>query len=138
MNTNLNNIEISGIRKFFNKVKDVDGAISLTLAQPDFKVPDRIKKALIKAIEENKTVYTQNAGIEELREEISKYLNKKNIKYSKDEVCVTIGGSEALYSVISALINPKDKVMIPSPSYPAYENIVNIINKNAQLRECSF
>ena len=127
MNNNLNNIEISGIRKFYNKVKDVDGAISLTLGQPDFKVPKKIKDALIKAIEEDNTVYTPNAGIEELREEISKYLNKKNINYSKKEVCVTVGGSEALYSVISALINPKDKVMIPSPAYPAYENIVNII-----------
>ena len=127
MNNNLNNIEISGIRKFYNKVKDVNGAISLTLGQPDFKIPNKIKEELIKAIDEDRTVYTPNAGIDELRDEISKYLNRRNINYSKDEVCVTVGGSEALYSVISALINPKDKVMIPSPAYPAYENIVNII-----------
>ena len=60
---NVNNVEISGIRKFFNKVSEVQGAISLTLGQPDFPVPENIKKAMTTAINENKTEYTANAGI---------------------------------------------------------------------------
>ncbi|WP_291653596.1 aminotransferase class I/II-fold pyridoxal phosphate-dependent enzyme [Clostridium sp.] len=127
MNENLNNVKISGIRRFFNKVKKVDGAISLTLGQPDFKTPKEIKEGMIKAIEEDKTVYTDNFGLLELRKEISTYLNRKGINYSVEEICVTVGGSEALYSSISSLINRNDKVLIPNPSYPAYENIVNIL-----------
>lgn len=127
MNENLNNVQISGIRKFFNKVKKVDGAISLTLGQPDFKSPKEIKDGMIKAIEEDKTVYTDNFGLLELRNEISNYLKGKGINYEKEEICITVGGSEALYSSISSLINKNDKVLIPTPSYPAYENIVNIL-----------
>ncbi|WP_195264002.1 MULTISPECIES: aminotransferase class I/II-fold pyridoxal phosphate-dependent enzyme [unclassified Clostridium] len=127
MNENLNNVEISGIRRFFNKVKEVDGAISLTLGQPDFKTPKEIKDGMIKAIKEDKTVYTDNFGLLELRKEISTYLNRKGINYLMEEICITVGGSEALYSSISSLINKNDKVLIPNPSYPAYENIVNIL-----------
>lgn len=119
-------IEISGIRKFYNKVIEVPEAISLTLGQPDFSVPENIKASMIKAIEENKTEYTSNAGLNELREEISKYLTSFNINYSKDEICMTIGGSEAILSTFMALLNEGDKVLIPSPAYPAYESCVNL------------
>lgn len=117
-----NSIELSGIRKFYNKVQKVEGSISLTLGQPDFKVPKVIKDGMILAIEENKTVYTANAGIVELREEISNYLRGFNINYDKDEICVTVGGSEGLTTTFLAIINSGDKVLIPSPGYPAYES----------------
>ncbi len=120
------NIEISGIRKFYNKVVKVDGAISLTIGQPDFPVPDKIKKAMIDAINENKTGYTSNAGILELRQEISDNLKKDNIHFDADEICITVGGSEGIMSVFSAVLNPMDKVLIPTPAYPAYENCVRI------------
>ena len=127
MNENLNEIEISGIRRFFNKVKEVDGAISLTLGQPDFKTPVEIKNGMIKAIKEDKTVYTDNLGVLELRKEVSNYLKNKKINYEYEEICITVGGSEALFSAISTIINKGDKVLIPTPAYPAYENIVKII-----------
>lgn len=115
-----NSIELSGIRKFFNKVQKVEGAISLTLGQPDFPAPEAIKAGMIKSIEENKTVYTANAGIAELREEISKYLNTFSIDYNKEEVCITVGGSEGLMTSFMAIINDGDKILVPSPGYPAY------------------
>lgn len=124
---NVSKIEISGIRKFFNKVSQYENVISLTLGQPDFKVPKVIKAAMIKAINEDKTTYTPNAGIKELREEISKYLNTLKINYNSDEVCVTVGGSEGLYAAFAAVINPKNKVLIPSIAYPAYESCVNLL-----------
>lgn len=127
MNKNLVNVEMSGIRKFSNKVKNIDGAISLTLGQPDFNVPDVVRDGLLKAIKNNNTVYTENAGILPLRDEITKYLGKRNIKYSADEICITVGGSEALFSIFTALINAGDKVLIPNPAYPAYESIVKIL-----------
>lgn len=123
MNKYVENIEISGIRKFFNKVSEVPEAISLTLGQPDFPVPNKIKEAMIKAINMGKTTYTPNAGIYELRKEISRYLATMEIDYSPEEVCITAGGSEALYSTLTALINKGDNILIPSPGYPAYESI---------------
>ena len=127
MNDNIKNVQISGIRKFYNEVQKVDGAISLTLGQPDFELPKAIKDGLIKAINENKTTYTSNLGIDELRNEISKYLNTKDISYNANEICITVGGSEALFNIFTALINKNDKVLIPTPAYPAYESIVAIL-----------
>ncbi len=124
---NVNSIELSGIRKFYNKVVNYPDAISLTLGQPDFNVPEKIKAAMIKAIENNKTGYTSNAGIVELREEISKYLENLGIHYTAEETCITIGGSEALMDVFVTLVNPGDKVLIPTPAYPAYESCVKIL-----------
>jgi aminotransferase len=128
---NVLNIEISGIRKFFNKVAEVPDAVSLTLGQPDFNVPDKIKNAMIAAIDSNKTGYTSNAGILELRSEICSYLENFCIKFKPEEVCLTIGGSEGLLSVFMALLNPEDKVLIPTPAYPAYESCVKLAGGKA-------
>ena len=127
MNENLDRVKISGIRKFYNEVQKVEGAISLTLGQPDFKLPTSIEEGLVNAIQENKTTYTSNSGIVELREEISKYLLTKDIAYEADELCITVGGSEALFNIFTALLNKDDKVLIPTPAYPAYESIVTIL-----------
>lgn len=123
MNKQVEKIQISGIRRFAEKVKNVDGAISLTIGQPDFSVPKNVSEAMINAIKEDKTTYTSNAGIDELREGICTYLKTFDIDYDKDEICVTVGGSEGLYSVLFALMNAGDKILIPGPAYPAYENI---------------
>ncbi|MDT8716541.1 aminotransferase class I/II-fold pyridoxal phosphate-dependent enzyme [Clostridium sp. 19966] len=130
MNRNLDLIEISGIRKFYNKVVEVPGALSLTIGEPDFPVPKEVKKAMIDAINNNLTKYTSNIGIEPLRESISAYLSKNKINYSKDEICITVGGSEGLFNVFQMLLNPGDKVIIPTPAYPAYESIVKLIGGN--------
>ena len=123
MNKQVEKIQISGIRRFAEKVKNVDGAISLTIGQPDFCVPENVSEAMINAIKTNKTTYTSNAGIDELREEICTYLKTFDIEYDKEEICITVGGSEGLYSVLFAILNKGDKILIPGPAYPAYENI---------------
>ena len=127
MNKRVEKIQISGIRRFAEKVKKVEGAISLTIGQPDFNVPIAVASGMINAVGTNKTSYTSNAGIDELREEICTYLRNFNIKYNKDEVCITVGGSEGLFSVFFALMNTGDKILIPGPAYPAYENISTMI-----------
>jgi aminotransferase len=124
---NVQKVEISGIRKFYNKVEKYPDAVSLTLGQPDFNVPSGIKSAIIAAIGNNKTGYTSNSGIIELRREISFYLQSLNINYESDEICLTIGGSEGLMDVFTALINTGDRVLVPTPAYPAYESCVKII-----------
>ena len=128
MNKQVEKIQISGIRRFAEKVKNVEGAISLTLGQPDFCVPLNISEGMINAIKTNKTTYTSNAGVDELREEICKYLKTFDIEYDKEDICITVGGSEGLYSVLFALMNKGDKILIPGPAYPAYENISIMID----------
>ncbi len=127
MNNRVMDIEISGIRKFYNKVRKVEGAISLTLGQPDFSTPLAVKKGIKKAIDDDKTVYTENAGVKELRTEISNYLKTLGVNYTEEEICITIGGSEGILACFMALLNEGDKVLIPTPAYPAYESIVNIV-----------
>lgn len=127
----IDSIQISGIRKFYNKVAEVEGAISLTLGEPDFKIPIEVKEAMKRAIDEDKTTYTPNAGIIPLREEISKYLKSLGIDFSKDEICITVGGSEGLLSTFMAILNEKDKVLLPSIAYPAYESCINIVGGKA-------
>ena len=120
-------IEISGIRKFFNKVNEYSGVISLTLGQPDFPVPEKVKVAMINAIQDNKTTYTSNIGILELREEISNYLSKLDISYTSEEICITAGGSEAIFDTFTAVLNPGDKILVPTPGYPAYESCAKLL-----------
>ena len=128
MNKRMVNVEYSGIRKFFNEVKKYSDAVSLTVGQPDFKLPQSIQEGIIRAIKEGKTVYTINQGIPELRERISKYLeDEHSIKFSKDEIILTVGGSEALFVTFNTIFNEGDCVLTPSPGYPAYENTLKFI-----------
>ncbi|MGL4848405.1 MAG: pyridoxal phosphate-dependent aminotransferase [Clostridium sp.] len=127
MNKNVEKVQISGIRKFYNKVLKVENAISLTLGQPDFKTPEAIKLGMKEAIDRDLTTYTSNAGIKELRDEIEKYLNSLNINYKSDDICLTVGGSEGIYAVLQSIVNEGDKILIPSPAYPAYESIGTIL-----------
>ncbi|WP_294345631.1 aminotransferase class I/II-fold pyridoxal phosphate-dependent enzyme [uncultured Clostridium sp.] len=122
----VNSIEISGIRQFYNKVRKVDGALSLTLGEPDFNVPSAIKRYMSEALDKNITHYTSNEGLLSLREKISSYLDTFKIHYNPEEICVTVGGSEGLSSVFGAIVNPNDKVLIPSPGYPAYSALTKL------------
>ncbi len=112
-------VDLSGIRKLFEGAPP--GSINLGLGQPDFDTPDSIKEAAITAIKEGKTGYTHNAGLPELREEISKKLFKENsISITPDQILVTAGGSEALHIVLQALVERGDRVLHPEPGFVAY------------------
>ncbi len=124
---NVEKIQISGIRRFFNKVAQYPEAISLTVGQPDFKVPEEIKRAMIEALDKDLTGYTSNIGIIELRTAISEYLKGFGIFYTAEETCITVGGSEGILAVMMALLNPEDKVLIPGIAYPAYDSCVKLV-----------
>lgn len=118
----------SGIRKFFDLLDEMKDVVSLTVGQPDFVTPWHIRDAGIESIEKGRTYYTSNSGLMELREEISRYLNRRfDLNYAaKDEIIVTVGGSEAIDLAIRALINPGDEVIIPLPAFVCYEPIVTL------------
>lgn len=116
-------IKPSGIRKFFDIVSEMKDAISLGVGEPDFDTPWHIRDEGIYAFERGKTFYTSNAGLKDLRFEISNYLKRtQGIVYNPDdEILVTVGGSEAIDIGLRAVINPGDEVIIPQPSYVSYE-----------------
>lgn len=117
------NIKPSGIRKFFDLVAEMKDVISLGVGEPDFETPWHIRDEGIYAFEKGKTFYTSNAGLKPLREEICKYLKRKQgLEYNPtDEILVTVGGSEAIDIGLRAVLNPEDEVIIPQPSYVSYE-----------------
>ena len=112
----------SGIRKFFDIVNEMKDAISLGVGEPDFDTPWHIRDEGIYSLEKGRTFYTSNAGLKELRGEISRYVeNSQGVKYDPlKEVLVTVGGSEAIDLACRALLNPGDEVIVPEPSYVSY------------------
>jgi aminotransferase len=117
------NIKPSGIRKFFDIVSEMKDAISLGVGEPDFDTPWHVRDEGIYSLEKGRTFYTSNAGLMELKEEISNYLNRRiGVDYSpKNEIIVTVGGSEGIDIAMRAMLDPGDEVLIPQPSYVSYE-----------------
>lgn len=115
-------VQPSGIRKFFDIVSERKDAISLGVGEPDFDTPWHIREEGIYSLEKGKTFYSSNAGLMELREEICKYLHRKQgLTYDpKEEVFVTVGGSEAIDLALRVMLDPGDEVLVPQPSYVSY------------------
>ena len=123
INSRIVGIKPSGIRKFFDIVKEMKDAISLGVGEPDFDTPWHVREEGIYALEKGRGHYTSNAGLEELRREISVYVNRKyRLSYAwNKEILVTIGGSEAIDLAMRVMLDPQDEVIIPQPSYVSYE-----------------
>ncbi len=115
-------IQPSGIRKFFDIVSEMKDAISLGVGEPDFDTPWRVRDEAICSLEKGRTFYTSNAGLKELKEEIAAYLERRfNVSYNpKNEMLITVGGSEAIDICLRAMLDPGDEVLIPQPSYVSY------------------
>ena len=118
----IQNIKPSGIRKFFDILEEMTGAISLGIGEPDFVTPWHIRDAGIYSLERGHTKYTSNAGMLELRREIANYLRRRfDLEYDyTNQILVTVGGSEAIDLAIRVLVNPGDEVIIPVPSFVCY------------------
>lgn len=123
-------VKPSGIRKFFDIVSEMRDAISLGVGEPDFDTPWHIREEGIYSLERGRTFYTSNAGLKELKVEISKYLERKiNVLYDyHDEIMVTVGGSEAIDIAMRAMLDPGDEVLIPQPSYVSYLPCAQLIH----------
>jgi aminotransferase len=115
-------IQPSGIRAFFDLVLGMKDVISLGVGEPDFVTPWAIRESGITALEEGFTSYTSNKGLYKLRLGISRYLRSRfGMEYSADEeILVTVGVSEAMDLALRTIVNPNDKILIPSPNYVSY------------------
>lgn len=118
----------SGIRKFFDILDSMTDVTALTVGQPDFVTPWRIREAGIESLEGGKTYYTSNAGTPELRKEISRYMSRRfQLTYDPaQEVVVTVGGSEAIDIAMRTLLSPGDEVIIPTPCFVCYEPLCRL------------
>lgn len=118
----------SGIRKYFDIAASMDNVVSLGVGEPDFRTPWVVRREAIKTLERGKTVYTANAGLIKLREEISRYTAEKTgVTYDPAaEIIVTVGGSEAIDLTVRSIVEPGDEVIIIEPSFVCYKPIVEL------------
>ncbi len=128
INRRVKEIEISGIRKIANLVAKVPGAVTLTIGQPDFPTPGHILEAAKRAIDENRTGYTANAGLLELRQAAAGWVQAKygQTYDPNSEVIVTLGATEALEMALLTLLEEGSEVILPAPVYPGYEPLVRL------------
>lgn len=124
----IRDVQPSGIRRFFDIAQQVQGVISLSVGEPDFKTPWAARREAINILEKGRTAYTANSGLIELRRVIAEYLHKFiHTEYSPDnEIIVTVGGSEAIDMAIRALVDVGDEVLVPEPSFVCYSPIVSV------------
>lgn len=127
-NTRLNSLGPSKIRAFDEKASQIPGIIKLTIGEPDLNTPDHVKDAAIADIKANDSHYAPQAGKPELLEAISNYLDRSlDVKYdSKTEICVTVGATGALNDVFMSILNPGDKILVPTPVWALYFQLIKL------------
>lgn len=130
---------ISGIRQFFNQLVDYPDAINLTIGQPDFPTPEAVKKAGMEAIAADRTSYSHNAGLIELRQEVASFFaDSYKLSYNpQTEILITNGASEALDSLLRTILEEGDEVIIPAPCYTGYVPLVELNGGKAILLDTS-
>ncbi len=130
----------SGIRKFFDLMSSMQDVVGLTVGEPDFQTPWHIREAAIESLERGRTYYTANAGLMELRQEISNYIGRRfNVSYAPEsEVIVTVGGSEGIDIALRSVIEPGDEIIVPTPSFVCYAPLAKISGAVPVILETKF
>jgi len=120
-------VELSGIRQFTMLAKKTPGACLLTIGEPDLNTPDAVKDAAKKALDDNDTHYPPGNGYPYMLQAISDYEAKAHgLHYTPDEIILTIGATEGLFTTLFAILNPGDEVIIPTPAFSLYESITQL------------
>ena len=120
-------LQPSGIRKFFDIVQKMEGAVSLGVGEPDFVTPWDVRDAAIRSLQRGYTQYTGNRGLPELRSLISRYLAERfSVNYPPERTIVTVGASEAIDLALRAVCDDGDEILIPEPSYVSYAPAVTL------------
>ncbi|WP_281183286.1 aminotransferase class I/II-fold pyridoxal phosphate-dependent enzyme [Staphylococcus schleiferi] len=128
LNTYAQYLRAPSIRQFSSRINQLDDVINLTVGQPDFNMPDIVKKAYQTAIENNQTTYSHNKGRLDTREAVSQYYQTRfNIHYDPEEIIITNGASEALDTVLRCIINPGDEILLPGPVYAGYIPLIQTL-----------
>ena len=124
LNQNLSGLRRSAIRVYTNLAAATPGCIKLTLGEPDMDTPANIRAAASAALEAGQTHYAPNQGTPELRREIAAYETARGNAVTGEQVLVTIGATQSLYTALTGILNPGEEVIIPTPGFVLYESIV--------------
>lgn len=121
INERLKQITPSEIRAFDAQVSTIPGLLNFTIGEPNFDVPEFIKDAMKEALDKNFTHYAASDGLQELRQAIANFYQRRHqLKLNWQQIMVTVGASQGFMITMMALLNPGDKVLIPSPYFPLY------------------
>ncbi len=126
LNSHLDPLQRSGIRRFTNLAKEVPDCVMLTIGEPDFDTPEAIKAAAVAALVENQTHYAPNQGILPLRQAIAAYETKRGMACTAEQVLITAGATGALFTALLGVLNEGDEVIIPTPAFSLYETIATV------------
>ncbi len=130
-------LQPSGIRKFFDIVRETESAISLGVGEPDFVTPWKVRSAAITSLQRGYTQYTGNRGLPQLLELISRYLSERlSLSFDPKHIIVTVGGSEGIDLALRACVERGDEVLIPDPSYVSYSPLVQMADGVPVHVEC--
>ena len=130
-------LQPSGIRKFFDIVRETQGAISLGVGEPDFVTPWKVRSAAITSLQRGYTQYTGNRGLPALLELISKYLESRfGLSYDPKHILVTVGGSEAIDLALRACVEEGEEILVPDPAYVSYSPLVLMAGGTPVQVEC--
>ena len=136
-NKNLETLTRSGIRIFTNLAKATPDCRMLTIGEPDLPTPEPIKLAAMKALEENRTHYAPNQGTLPLRTAIAAFETDRGRTTTPEEVLVTVGATQALYTALTGILNPGDQVIIPTPAFSLYDTITTAAGAESVLLDVS-
>ena len=123
LNNNLSLLKRSGIRRYTNLAKTVPGCVMLTIGEPDFDTPASIKAAAVASLDQNRTHYAPNQGIETLRQAVAEFETDRGMVCTPEQVLITVGATQALFTALLGILNPGEEVIIPTPAFPLYESI---------------
>jgi len=127
LNEALQNVKISGIRRFTYLVRETPGACALTLGEPDLDTPLNIREAAKASLDAGDTHYPPGNGYPYLLKAISNYEAREHgLHYDTDEITVTVGATEAIFTTLATILNPGDEVIIPTPAFVLYEAVVKL------------
>ena len=131
LNNNLLSLRRSQIRVYTNLARETPDCAMLTIGEPDFDTPEAIQAAAIAALENNRTHYAPNQGTPELRQAVADFETRRGNPTSADNVLITVGACQALFTALVGILNPGDEVILPTPCFNLYESIIAIAGAKA-------
>ena len=126
LNSNLTPLKRSGIRLYTNMAREIPDCAMLTIGEPDLDTPLPIKEAAWAALQRGQTHYAPNQGIPALRQAVAKAETARGNETNPDQVLITIGSSQALFTALLGILNPGEEVIVPVPAFSLYETIVTV------------
>ena len=126
LNSNLSSLKRSGIRVYTNMAREIPDCAMLTIGEPDLDTPQPIKEAAWAALQQGRTHYAPNQGIPALRQSVADYETARGNATTPEQVLITVGSSQALFTALVGILNPGEEVIVPVPAFSLYETIVTI------------